>query len=293
MERTIPLPRGLRQFAVWALLATYLGGMIYGQRIGLGQVGLGAIVALLYFASQATRNFLRTFFPLLLYLLCYDLVHLLPTAWRLPVHVHALHDWELMLFRTLPHEWFTQRHWPIVDALATVTYSLHFIGPVLFGLLLWRRDAETTRRFGWAFFGMNIAAHLIQIGFPTAPPWYVNAHGFATADPLLPGDPGGLARVDAALEMHYFTNMYRMSAIVFGAMPSMHGAWPILMYRFRDGLPRWVGRTLLGYTALMWFAAVYLQHHYVVDLLVGGAMALIFAFIHSRRQRGHRSSPRE
>ena len=66
---------------------------------------------------------------------------------------------------------------------------------------------------------------------------------------------------------------YGKSADVFGAIPSLHIVYPFLALGYGWRLPRfrWVA---LGYFLLVCFAAVYLNHHYVLDILVGLGVAL-------------------
>src|SRR5262249_73366 len=56
---------------------------------------------------------------------------------------------------------------------------------------------------------------------------------------------------------------------VFGAMPSLHVAYPLMVVMFTwDRGWIWRGGTI-AFTALVSFAAVYLGHHYVLDLVAG------------------------
>lgn len=271
---------GLQPFG-WGIIVGYIGAIVGAGRLDAAHLGLLIAIALLYGAHRRTRAFLTALFPMLTYLLVYDLVHLIPMAYRQPVFVEPLYRWETICFRFhvggqpfLPHEWFLSHHWRVVDCLAAIPYQLHFWVPICFAIILWRRDRATAGRFAWAFAILNLWALSIQLSFPTAPPWYVNQFGFSPADPLLPGDPGALARVDALIGHPYFADIYRMSAIVFGAMPSMHAAWPILIGCYMPSFGRTWKVVLLLYGVMMWIAAVYLQHHYVVDLLAGGGMAI-------------------
>ncbi|CAN8069421.1 unnamed protein product [Agarophyton chilense] len=114
--------------------------------------------------------------------------------------------------------------------------------------------------------------------FPTAPPWYFLKHGVRAANYSMKGDPAVLARVDERLSMNLFHNMYAKGGkVVFGAWPSLHAAWPYLIARFPVGYGRASSRgrvasTLIWmYVGLVWWAAIYLRHHYAADLL-GGAL---------------------
>ena len=65
---------------------------------------------------------------------------------------------------------------------------------------------------------------------------------------------------------------------MFGAVPSLHVAYPLLM-----ALSVWrsmrVGRTLLiGFYLWMCFAAVYLDHHWVIDVALGSVYTVVVVF---------------
>jgi membrane-associated phospholipid phosphatase len=88
--------------------------------------------------------------------------------------------------------------------------------------------------------------------------------------------PAAALRFDALTGTHIFANMYARASDVFGAMPSLHAAYPLLVALALRGLGH---RTLAVfawcYMALMCFAAVYLQHHYVIDVMGGLAYAAL------------------
>ena len=57
---------------------------------------------------------------------------------------------------------------------------------------------------------------------------------------------------------------------MFGAIPSLHVSYPLLAYLFGLELrKRWFSAASFALFALVSFAAVYLNHHYVLDVLLG------------------------
>ena len=99
-----------------------------------------------------------------------------------------------------------------------------------------------------------------------------------------------LANVDRLLGVPYFQSFYGRSADVFGAVPSLHVAYPLLIVIEGWVLFGPVRRSLaLLFTASMAFAAVYLDHHYVIDVIWGMAYAvsidLAFRFLFARLER--------
>ncbi len=249
--------------------------LVRGQLGALDAFFLMCGVSLL-FMHRPSREFLESFAPALLYLILYDLVAYLPDAVRPAIHVKALYVTErVLLLGSLPHQWLADHATLVQDFLAAVPYQLHFIVPIIFLGALWRRWPDGVLPFAWGFGVMNLAALLTQIFWPTAPPWYFERFAFTPAVYGIPGDPAGLARLDHFFHAPYFANMYAKSSVVFGAFPSMHAAWPILVALLcRHCAPR-ATAWLWGYVALVWWAAVYLQHHYVVDLLGGALYAMM------------------
>ncbi len=167
---------------------------------------------------------------------------------------------------------------PVLDVIGGAFYTSHaFIvfGFALFLVLKARHTKDPADRdriypFLWGFLLMNLIANVIQLVWPVAPPWYIEAHGFVPPDGAIPGDAAGLSRVDEILGIAYFTPAYLMSAYAFGAMPSLHvgfPAWVTLNAQTRRG--KTIGWTV---TAAMSFYAVYLSHHFVLD--VGGGLAV-------------------
>ena len=116
---------------------------------------------------------------------------------------------------------------------------------------------------------------------PAAPPWYIRAHGCAIDLSVTPS-AAGLLRVDHYLGMHYFEAFYGRAASVFGAMPSMHCAYPMigLLTAWRAASPR-TKPLHVTYTLLMFVASVYLDHHWVFDGLAGWTIAVLSVYVAS------------
>lgn len=136
--------------------------------------------------------------------------------------------------------------------------------------------------FAWSFAFANWISFFVWILVPVAPPWYVHAHGCAVSLADLPS-PAGLSRVDALLGIAYFSHFYARAASVFGALPSMHCAYPLLglLTAWRDAGKK---ERALHVTYAVWMAAsaVYLGHHWVIDVLAGWATAAAGVFLARR-----------
>ena len=103
---------------------------------------------------------------------------------------------------------------------------------------------------------------------------------------MAPSAGGGL-RFDELLGTHVFQNAYGHSIEVFGALPSLHVAYPMLamLLVLRTAALQWARWPVSVYALIMCFSAVYLQHHYVIDVLLGVVYAVIAAAIVLRWER--------
>ena len=174
------------------------------------------------------------------------------------------------------HDWFQAHPSPILDLVSAVPYGTFIEVEIAFAIYLYVRDYGAMLRFGWTFLLVNLCGFVTYHLYPAAPPWYFHAHG-CVADLATHASEGpALARVDAILGVPYFASFYGRSASVFGAVPSLHVAYPLLVLLF--GWPRFrvLGRVLASlFFATMCFAAVYLDHHWIIDVLLGISYTLI------------------
>jgi hypothetical protein len=165
-------------------------------------------------------------------------------------------------------------HVAAADLAAAVPYFAFVYFAVGYALWLRFRSPRKMAFFAWSFAFANWISFFVWILVPVAPPWYVHAHGCAVSLADLPS-PAGLSRVDALLGVSYFGHFYARAASVFGALPSMHCAYPMLglLTAWREAGRK--ERALhVGYAAWMAASAVYLAHHWVIDVMAGWLTAL-------------------
>ena len=161
----------------------------------------------------------------------------------------------------------------LITGFAYAGYLWEFFAVAVFFYVISERVRFLS--LGWAFFVSNTLGALIYVFFPVAPPWYIIEHGLGPANPLAAPGAGGCARFDALLGIHYFSSFYSRNPNVFGAMPSLHVAYPLMvsLFTWERGW-KWRVPTLL-FTLLVCFSAVYLAHHYILDVLAGLFVAVI------------------
>ena len=133
----------------------------------------------------------------------------------------------------------------------------------------------TTPAFARAFGYMSIIGVAIQLALPCTPPWYEKAHGLEPAHYGMEGSPAGLARIDKLLGFDMYTTSFTTAPVPFGAFPSLHSADATLEAFFLQFcFPRFRPFFIM-YVGWVWWATMYLNHHYAVDLVGGSLMAAV------------------
>jgi inositol phosphorylceramide synthase catalytic subunit len=199
------------------------------------------------------------------------------------VHLCDLRDREVALFGihtpgglVTPSEWFAAHGNRALDALCAFPYATFVLVCVACAGWLYARDYDRMVRFAWCFFALNVTGFVTYHLYPAAPPWYFLAHGCTVDAAALPSEGPALARFDAWTGVPYFAHMYAGSSAVFGAMPSLHVAYSLLVVVEGWSLMSRAWRACAGaFFALMCFAAVYLDHHWVQDVVAGAACCLL------------------
>jgi membrane-associated phospholipid phosphatase len=262
-------------------------GLLYIAAIGaLGglkpdHVVLG-LLGFLDLYNEKARLFLRTFFPMILTGAIFDSMrYYYWPAIDGRVHVAEPYFFERAWFgvggRAL-HEIFLENHWPALDlacGFAYLVYVGEFVGLAV--LLFLRGRAEPARTFARCFLVVNVMGFATYLAYPVAPPWYVTAYGLGPVLTQVQPAPAATVRFDALFGTHLFDAMYGRSIDAFGAYPSLHVAYPLLavLLAFRYRELRWARAPAALFFLLMCVSAVYLQHHYVTDVVLGIAYALV------------------
>jgi membrane-associated phospholipid phosphatase len=148
----------------------------------------------------------------------------------------------------------------LVGYIATVVYFCHFIFPLAMGMIMWLRNRVQFLRYTSALLGMSLAAFVIYLVFPTAPPWYAQDQGVICCfDHILTHS------LPSAVSPYYQS----LNPNHFAAMPSLHAAFPFLTFLFlRPMFPRasWIA---LAWCFLVFFSVIFLGEHYLVDVIGG------------------------
>lgn len=247
------------------------------------QLFISGLFFVLYIASKRTRNFVLTLLPFIVFWVIFDYMKAFPNYKFNTVHIGDLYALEKEYFGIQYHgalhtlnEFWEMNRTTFLDVMNGFFYLCWMPVPIAFASYLFFKNRRAALEFCLTFLLTNFVGFIGYYGYPAAPPWYVHYHGF-DFNPATPGNVAGLAGFDHFLGVQIFHGLYAKSSNVFAAMPSLHAAYALLSvyYGFKK-------RAAAGWKIFLvivclgtWFAAIYTNHHYVFDLLVGILCAII------------------
>ena len=204
-----------------------------------------------------------------------DTSRFIPSEWRPPIWVKILPALENILYGANLSNILSAHKNTFLDLFAWIPYGLgHFGCPFICSAIMFIWGPPTTVTvFGFAFGWLNLVGVVIQVLFPCSAPWYENMYGLAPANYSMQGSPAGLARIDALLGLDLYTSGFTASPMVFGAFPSLHAATSTLEALFMNHVFPGLTPLWAFYAVWLWWATMYLSHHYAVDLVAGSMMA--------------------
>lgn len=204
----------------------------------------------------------------------------IPNEYRPHIWVRVLPALENVLYGANLSNILSAHQHTILDLLAWLPYGIiHFGAPPVCALIMFIFGAPGTtpvfaRCFGW----MCILGVTIQLCFPCTPPWYENERGLVPAAYGMPGSPAGLARLDAIFGVDLYTTNFSTAPVPFGAFPSLHAANAVLEALFMSHCFPQLRTYFIIYAGWVWWATMYLSHHYAIDLVGGGLIAATFYY---------------
>jgi hypothetical protein len=246
------------------------------------QLVLIALFNLAFYASAITRKFITGFSIFVVYWIIFDYMKAFPNYNYAPVHIADLYNFEKHLFGIhigdklfTPNEYWRFNGNTGLDIICGIFYLCWIPVPMGFALYLFIKNRRDFLLFLLTFVLVNFVGFVVYYTFPAAPPWYVQYHGFNFV-PHTPGNTAGLAKFDAYFNISLFKSIYAKGSNVFAAMPSLHSSYPIIVLYY--GLKNKLTKANIFFAVVMlgiWFSAVYLSHHYVLDVLAGITSAII------------------
>jgi inositol phosphorylceramide synthase catalytic subunit len=224
------------------------------------------------------RKFFLPFLPIAIWLVLFYSCRFIPGSNRPHIYVSVLPALENILYGDNLSAIIAKHTSVVKDVLAWLPYGvLHFTLPFLTSAgLWWYGPPGILAIFSKSFGYMNIAGVLTQLAFPCSPPWYEYIYGMnIPAEYTMPGHPGGLARIDKLFGISTYTKTFSGSPMVFGAFPSLHSGCAIIQALFISHIIPKSRPFCFAYVMWIWWACMYLTHHYMVDLVGGGVYAVV------------------
>jgi len=243
------------------------------------------IVPLALFHEKPTRRFLLDWLPIIAFWLAYDRLRLVQPLLLSRVAVEWPYELELRLFGWLgggdvpAHSWDLWLSAPggaTRDALSVAAQMIYLSHMVLLPALLFfwwsRQERGRFTKYVRAFSILHAMALLTYVTLPVAPPWWISLHRMSQPTAQL------VAQTNVRDAMHgvVVQGLIGNAAQWFAAVPSLHGAYPVLMFLLSLGERKWFASGVVAaYAVAMFAATVSLNQHYFIDLLAGLCAACI------------------
>lgn len=239
------------------------------------------VLCFLIYALYAkwAQHFVRDWAPFVVLFLAFEAMRNIPIGALGVVHYTELANVELRLFGMIPTLVLQQFYRSaFLDYLGAFFYSLHFIIPTVFAFILWKYSPKNYWKYVCALLVLSYSALVTALLYPTAPPWLT---------PPLPGFSLPAVRVLFHVDAEIGVPVYRtvfdfVQANAYAAFPSLHAAYAWLVSLYAIKIKRVKALPILVLPVGVWFSAVYLGEHYVVDLMGGVAYSTVAFFVAER-----------
>jgi hypothetical protein len=275
------------------VIVAYAGVVLIAGKLGWQHLGLLALGWACVAMKKGPRRFIHDWWPIVIFWLGYDSMRIFSDSLMARAALEAPFRWERVFFPSP-----TGTIWPFffaawreahagepwtraATAACNLVYLSHLVCVPLVLLTLWLRGrALLFRRLLWALAVINVSGLITYFAYPAAPPWWIFQNGFRqpTMQHSMPVAESGSVPLE----------LFSFSANRFAAIPSLHAAYPLVLamvlgvHRARR---RSVALALL-YALAMWFSCIFLNQHYIVDLIIG-AMLVPLAVPAARRPPDH------
>lgn len=264
-------------FVLYMVLMTAV--MIW-QGIGITPDRYALVLILGSLFVGKTRKFLIDWLPFLFILISYDFLRSLAPTLNPRVHYLEMIDFDKWMFGTNPTIFLQntfyhsgQINW--IDLMAIFFYFLHFALPLGFAFILWLKNRLYFKRFSNALLILSYGAFITFVIFPAAPPWLAAREGYL---------PGVIKIVDVILNL--FPEKLDLPTIYanfnpnsVAAVPSLHGAYPLLVLFFAVKFFGKIGLFFIPFLLGTWFSLIYLGEHYAVDIILGIIYTVIVYYL--------------
>jgi hypothetical protein len=272
----------------WAGPVVYAGALTFfvardGVPLSRDRLLLWIVLGLLAFSTTDIRRWLRgvilEWLPFALILWAYDLMRGASDGLLFSAHYRPqIRADEVLSGGTAPTVWLQEHLWHgstglrWYDYATWAVYVSYFLGTYLLAAAFWFWAPGRFRQYVATVSLLAAMGFATYALFPAAPPWLASDHGELEPTTRSIGIVWGkipIAHFDALFERG---SQY---ANEVAAVPSLHAAYTLLITLFLWRSTRW-GRPLLAlYPLAMAFALVYTAEHFLVDVLLGWAYAVV------------------
>lgn len=287
------------QMAVSATVCAYIALCFATGTLKLHHWFLLIAVPAAALAQERGRKFFRDFWPLFAFWLVYDRLRLIQPFLLDRVSVRWPYELERWAFGwiaggDLPahagREWLGAHLHTFAGssfsfALQFIYFSHLFVLPMMLYYFWHRGHSRPGDRLLFinhirSFTALHFTGMFVYVVLPVAPPWWVSLHHFARPTTELIAQTKMTEAMDGAMVQ----GVIQSAAVWFAAVPSLHGAYPVLMLllalKIRN---RFVTSALILYTAAMFASTVLLNQHYIIDLVAGALLAFVCYFAFGRK----------
>jgi len=166
------------------------------------------------------------------------------------------------------------------DYLAWACYMTHFFASFIIAGVLWKTNYPKFRRYVPLFVGLTFIGYVTYVLYPAMPPWM--ASEFHHIPPTTRIIDQVWKHLHIGLGQALFAGGNKFDNNV-AAMPSLHGAYPMLICLFFwKGSSRRKRVLLAAYPICMAFSLVYTGEHFVTDIFVGWIYAAATVYFGSK-----------
>jgi PAP2 superfamily len=330
-ERRLTIARriAVAAWAIVVVYRTATTGFAFNRELLLLYICTGLIAASIG-QGRRVLYVVRDWLPFALVLIAYDLSRGAATLIGRPTLWHWQVDMDrLLFFGTVPTVWLQERvklpRAPWWESVISTVYMSFFILPYVVAAVLWLRDRNEWKAFVRLFVGLSFVALVIYAILPAAPPWAAArcsaadvAGGpsgpscmFRSARGVPDGGLLGAMQISQDGANNWVErivtrgwgnlNLQTASALVdqgqasvnlVAAIPSLHAGLTAAVAAFLwTRVQRKWRSFLVAYVLIMAFTLVYTAEHYVIDILLGWALAVVMVTAINRYEARRKPIP--
>jgi len=239
--------------------------------VSLDQFFFIAVIAMAVIGKA--KDFIWEWLPFVTLFLFYRYLRGLAPVINPDVNIFPMIQADLALFGSLPT--VTLQHWFYVegslqwyDWVATLLYISHYLVSFFVLFIFWLTNTTNFKKYSIALMVLSYASFLTYLLYPAMPPWMASEQGH------IPQVTKIMVNVFAAfpVSVNFFNVSALFGANLVAAVPSLHAAYPVLLWLFLRKI-KLANVLSFIYMLAVWVTIVYLGEHYVIDVILGAIYA--------------------